>query len=166
MSTSVGGLLLCTHFTQFLFPVAYLWPIRHSAHQCFYGFCLYFVASLFVFCLVASLLLISSLSISKHPKAHSAGGTIRSTRVDNRMNDVRIIQTNYLKSSCKRFTIILSHTVRKLCRLSRKNYLKSSFKPLTNFFTQCCHTASPCHSTNLFYLIAGRWQRRWLLCSG
>lgn len=130
MSTPVGGLLLCTHFSHFLFPVAYLWPIRHSVHQCFYGSCLYFVASLFVFCLVASLLLISSLSISKHPKAHGAGGAIRSTRAGSRMNDGHIVQINYLKSSRKPLMIRSSHTVRKLCRLSRKNNLKLSFKPL------------------------------------
>lgn len=67
-----------------------------------------FVTSLFVFCLLASLLLISSPSISKHPKAHSASGAIGSTRVDNRTNDVHLIQTNYLKSSFQTFHVCIA----------------------------------------------------------
>lgn len=46
------------------------------------------------------------LSISKHPKAHSASSTILSTRID--ANDVHIIKRNYLKLSRKPLTSVLS----------------------------------------------------------
>lgn len=102
MSTFVGGLLLCTHFTQFLFPVVYLCFIRHSIHQCFYGFSLCFVASLFVFCLVASLLLISSL----HLKAPE--GLQCKQHYPVKSNGVHIIKRNYLKFWGKPLTTVLS----------------------------------------------------------
>lgn len=104
MSTSVGGWLLCTCFTQFLFSVVYLCHIRQSTSA--------FMASLYVFCLL-SLFSVLSLpycsfppSISKHPKAHSASSTIISNRID--ANDVHITKTNYFKFWSKPLTTVLS----------------------------------------------------------
>lgn len=89
--TLVGGLLLCTHFTHFLFSVVYLCLIRYSVHQCFYGFSLCFVASLLVFCLVASLLLISSLHL-KAPEGFQC-----KQHYPVKSNGVHIIKRNHLK---------------------------------------------------------------------
>lgn len=128
-SVPVSSSLSLAH--QTLSPPVLLWLL--SIFCCF---------SLFVFCLVASLLLISSLSISKHLKAHSAGGTIRSTRVDNRMNDVvQIIKKKLFAVGIQTFNNdIFSHSDVTL----HLDATRQTF----------------------FYLIAGRWQRRWLLCSG
>lgn len=128
-SVPVSSSLSLAH--QTLIPPVLLWLL--SIFCCF---------SLFVFCLVASLLLISSLSVSKHPKAHSAGGTIRSTRVDNRMNDV--------------------------AQIIKKKLFEVGIQTLNNDIFSHSDVTLHLHATQqtFFYLIAGRWQRRWLLCLG
>lgn len=110
--------VVATDSTQFLFPVVYLCHIRLSVHQCFYGFSLCFVASLFVFCLVTFLLLISSL----HLKAPEG-------------------------SQCKQHNPVKSCRCEWRAHYQDKQF-KVVKQPLNNYIVwQWCYTAPSCKTT-------------------